>query len=98
MDHSQEQPTGRAVVHKLDGSEYKTWGARSRSSSDAGPLSAPVVQAGQIANGKFGVWGILQEVRYVVSCTLPRHPKTSLWGTLKIQGSGLVMSSVQKWA
>ena len=36
VDLSQEQPAGKAVVHKLDGNVYKPWGARSRSSSDAG--------------------------------------------------------------
>ena len=36
VDHSKEQPAGRAAVQKLDGNAYKPWGARSRSSSDAG--------------------------------------------------------------
>ena len=33
---SKEQTAGRAAVQKLDGNAYKPWGARSRSSSDAG--------------------------------------------------------------
>lgn len=38
LDHSKEQPVGssRAGVQRLDGNAYKPWGARSRSSSDAG--------------------------------------------------------------